>query len=173
MCWLGSLAWSLDRWRCWRVGSPRWNLAWASALPPPRSAVAAGAFLYCGQAPFGLGLGGANTATLSSSVEPVAGSAFSFELSNFNGSGNAFLVISMQSANLPAFGGTLLADIGQSIFGAGNFAMVPVVGGMGQYGVSIPPAAAGVSVYGLAAMFDAGQPAGIALSNGLQVTVCP
>jgi len=142
----------------------------------------AGTFLYendlggggpgCGSTQYGPSTG-SNIADINSDDTPSAGSNFTFDLSGFNGNGTGLLVISTGQANSSAFGGTLLVNLAASITGAGNYTNVPLVGGSGSYTASIPAPAVGVTVYCQAAMLDASQPAGLAMTNGLTVTVCP
>ena len=116
---------------------------------------------------------GANYGILFSSTIPTAGSNFLFELMNFTGSGTALLALSASAASFPGFGGTVLIDPFQSLLGPGNFLSVPVFGGVGQIALLLPAGTAGLTLYGQAAKFDITQPGWLALTNGLEVTICP
>ena len=141
----------------------------------------AGTFLYlndeigdpgCGITSYGPSTG-ANIATLASPAAAVAGDNLTINATGFNGNGEGMLVISLAQDNSAAFGGTLLVDFGSSIFAPQPFTTFPVTNGSGSFVQAVPPSAAGFTVFAQAAMFDGSQPAGIALTNGLQITVCP
>ena len=126
----------------------------------------------CGLTQYGPNTG-ANVASISSPDSPVAGSPFTFELSGFNGNGTGLLVIATAQANQSGFGGTLLVNLQSSVLGAGNYFNIPIVGGSGSHTMTIPSSAVGVTVYTQAAMLDGSQPAGLAMTDGMQILVCP
>ena len=88
----------------------------------------------CGIALYGTGLGGSNIGFLQSFTTPSIGSAFTFELRDFNGSGTALVFLSTQSASTPGFGGTVLVDSASLV----NTFPVTIVGGDGSTTVQIP-----------------------------------
>ncbi|MEM7308394.1 MAG: matrixin family metalloprotease [Planctomycetota bacterium] len=125
----------------------------------------------CGVMPYGTGLGGANIATLTSFDAPAVGAAFELDLAGFAVDGPALTALSTGDAALPLFGGTVLVDP------ASLFAVLTtsVTGGTGVQPIAIAdqPSLAGARVFAQSAQIDAGQPAGIAFSNGVELVVCP
>ena len=123
--------------------------------------------LPCGATQYGIGLGGANVATLSATGSPVTGTSFTMDVSGFNGDGTATLLVGPLESSVSLLGGTVLIYFPDPIVSAS----VPIAGGTGSLTVTLP--AAGLVGFVQAAMQDASQPAGWAFSNGLRVGVCP
>lgn len=138
------------------IGRCSGTFLWRNELIPP-----------CGLTSYGPTTG-ANVATLSSSDTPSAGQDFDFELSGFQGNGSAVLLISIAESALPLFGGTVVVDITKTLS-----LNVPITNGSGTLTQPLPAGVAGAQIYTQAAMVDLGQPAGLALSQGLKLTVCP
>jgi hypothetical protein len=122
----------------------------------------------CGALPYGVGLGGSNVATLAASSSPEVGTTFLLELGQFPADGPAFTLIAGAPASLALFGGTVLVDPGAVFL----VLATTVTGGGGTQALAIPaaPGLAGAHVHA-----QSGQPApgGFALSNGLELVVCP
>jgi len=118
---------------------------------------------------YGTSVGGANIGTLASPSTPNIGSIVNFNASGFNGSTGLRLVISTGQASINQFGGTLLVDFPAKVvdqtFG--------VSGGSGSFGAPLPvsPALIGLTFYAQAGGLDASQSQGVAMSNGLAMTI--
>ena len=118
---------------------------------------------------YGTTVGGANIGTLSSTSTPNIGSIVNFDASGFNGSTGLRLVISTGQASINQFGGTLLVNFAAKVvdqtFG--------VSGGSGSFGAPLPvsPALIGLTFYAQAGGLDASQSQGVAMSNGLAMTI--
>ena len=125
----------------------------------------------CGFSAYGAGLGGANLGSLSSGDTPSIGSTSTLQLTGFNGSGLGLLLLSLQASSLPLFGGTLLVDVSTIALQA----PLLVSGGAGSSALAVPfaPGLVGLEVFLQAGVLDASQVAGVALSNGLSLTICP
>jgi hypothetical protein len=85
--------------------------------------------------------------------------------------GPAWTLIATASASLSLFGGTVLIDPTTLI----ATLVTTIAGGSGVQPVPIPaaPSLAGARVFAQAGQPDPGAPAGLALSNGLELVVCP
>ena len=72
---------------------------------------------------------------------------------------------------IPIVGGVALIDIVLYF----QLAVIPTAGGTANWNPAIPaiPSLVGLTVYSQAAALDGSQPAGWALSNGVQLTICP
>jgi hypothetical protein len=125
----------------------------------------------CGVLAYGVGLGGANLAELDTADVPAVGATLALQLEGFQVDGPALTLISAASAHLPLFGGVVLVDPGAVLAAP----LTGVTGGAGVQVVPIPadPSLAGARVYAQAGQVDPGAPAGVALSNGLEIVVCP
>ncbi len=125
----------------------------------------------CDVSPFGTTLGGANVAELSSATAPVVGGTVVLDLGGFAGSGVALLALASQAAELAGLGGTVLISPTHLV---ASFA-VAITAGTGSQGVPVPsdPALAGALVFAQAGMPDPAQPAGVALTHGVAIAVCP
>ncbi|MEX1024757.1 MAG: CehA/McbA family metallohydrolase [Planctomycetota bacterium] len=123
----------------------------------------------CALQPFGVGVGGSNTASLSSPSSPTLGSQVRLDLAGFGTAPFALLVQSNAQLAPFAFGGGFL--LVQPPFSYQE--LVPLSGGAGETWLSVPSDDA---IVGLAAHFQAGAPTGLAgsfrFSNGLTATVC-
>lgn len=116
---------------------------------------------------------GSNVAHLGMTDAAVAGGVAKLEMWGFSGDGLATLLISTAPSNLPFMGGTVLVDFNHNVFGPGGFVSIGVTSGSGLAMFPLPPALAGQSFYCQAAMADPLLPNALALTNGLEVTVCP
>jgi len=125
----------------------------------------------CGAVPYGVGLGGANTAELFTSATPAVGSTFPLDLASFAVDGPALTLIASERADLPLLGGTVLIDPTKIL----ATLTTTITGGSGVQPVPIPasPSLAGARVFAQAGQADGGAPFGVALSNGVEVVVCP
>ena len=125
----------------------------------------------CGVSQYGLGLGGANIATLDSASGAGIGQPIVYDSTGYNGSGTATLILSANQASTPLLGATILIDYQNPLL-TQNFA---VTGGSGSTSVTPPnnPALVGFTAYGQTAMPDGSQSQGWAFTNGLAVTLCP
>jgi hypothetical protein len=122
----------------------------------------------CGALTYGVGLGGSNVATLDAAASPAVGALLSLQLGGFPADGPVFTLLAGAKASLALFGGTVLVDPGALIL----VLTTVVAGGGGTQVLAVPPvpSLAGAHVYA-----QAGQPvaSGFALSNGLELVVCP
>jgi hypothetical protein len=125
----------------------------------------------CGAQAYGVGLGGANTAELGTTGAPVVGTTLLLELDALQVDGPALTLIAGASASLSLYGGTVLIDPTTLVATLGT----TIAGGSGVQPVAIPasPGLAGVRVFAQAGQPDPGAPAGLALSNGLELVLCP
>ncbi|MFT4710381.1 MAG: hypothetical protein ACI8Q9_001509 [Planctomycetota bacterium] len=115
----------------------------------------------------------ANVADLYSPSKTVVGGSLTLELSDFTGNGVALLAVSTSHQSNLALGGTIHVDLNQLILGQGGFLPVVVTAGKGQVTLPIPAGIAGMTFFAQTAMVDPLQASGLALSNGLQIAVCP
>ncbi|MDF1799541.1 MAG: S8 family serine peptidase [Planctomycetota bacterium] len=118
---------------------------------------------------FGAGLGGANIGTLASTSIPNIGTTMTLNASGFNNTALVRLVLSTGQISQAKWGGTLLVNFGAAVFDQ-TFA---TTGGAATINIPIPnsPAYVGFVTYGQCGGSDATQPQGIAMSNGLTITV--
>lgn len=125
----------------------------------------------CGFFAYGTGLGGANTLTLTGSGSMSLGSTVSLTTTGINGS-VAYHVISLAQTQAPLLGGTLLVDLNQQF---APLAAVAASAGQSVWNLNLPtaPGSVGQSGYVQVAAPDATMPAGFALSNGLELKICP
>ncbi|MDF1799651.1 MAG: hypothetical protein P1V81_10780 [Planctomycetota bacterium] len=75
--------------------------------------------------------------------------------------------------DVPASGGTLLVDWPSLLLPPPGFATVPLLGGSGSKNLALPLGTTGITFFAQVAVLDATQPGGLALSNGLAITICP
>jgi len=115
---------------------------------------------------YGLGIGGANIGDLDSASIPTQGQTMVLDVTQFPNSGFAIVKVSLSQANLAVFGGRLLIGLPDVATLA-----TPLVGGAGSINVPIGLGLGGQVFYMQAGALDASQSQGVALSNGLQVTV--
>ncbi len=118
---------------------------------------------------YGLGLGGTNIGAINSGSAPKIGTTMSIDVTGMGSATFAQVALCRRQANVPGFGGTILVDLSRRI----RTAEALLVGGNGTVGIKIPNQLnlIGVKVYLQAAAGDPGQPSGVALSNGLEVTI--
>ena len=83
-------------------------------------------------------------------------------------------MVSTAPLSQPLMGGTLLVDPNQSITGPnGGVLQLLYPATHTFFPVQMPVGLGGHTFYAQAGMLDLGQPGGIALTNGLEITVCP
>lgn len=116
---------------------------------------------------------GANIADLNVFDAPLTNQFIDFEMTDWGINGICVLILSAAPANLPLFGGTLLVDWNQALYGPGSLIYIPVPVDSATYSAYIPPIAGGLTVFAQAGMFDPGMPSGFAFTNGLAVSICP
>ena len=126
----------------------------------------------CGVSSYGPGTG-ANVAKLWSYNAPIEGDKFDFELTELPSTGLAFLMISAAPLNAPFLGGTLLVNPSLALLGPNEVIMLLAPGSKTSLQTQVLPGMAGYTFYAQAGMLDPGMPAGVALTNGLKVQVCP
>lgn len=125
---------------------------------------------------YGLGAGGSNVLTLdgSGSTSVSTGGPFSLDCTGIEAT-QAFCAfgVSLSSASLPLFGGTLLINPlpGQL---QGGLQVAGAAGGASSFspGIPVDPNLAGLAVYAQAGAQDTTTGTGWALSNGLRIVLC-
>ena len=124
----------------------------------------------CGYTAYGAGASPANTIVLTGSGTGQIGTVASFDSSGVNAA-SALYFASLGQGNFPVVGGVGLVSLPLTILSA----VTPAAGGNASWAVPIPASGAlvGLGVYVQSAATDAGQPGGWALSNGLELIVCP
>ncbi len=124
----------------------------------------------CGFASYGVGASPVNDLILAGSGSGAVGGSATLTTSNPPVTGT-FLGISLGSSFLPLFGGVVLIDP----FTALTPLFVPTVAGASAVTLPIPanPALAGVSLFFQSFGLDGTKPQGLALSNGVELTICP
>ncbi|MDG1500330.1 MAG: S8 family serine peptidase [Planctomycetota bacterium] len=121
-------------------------------------------------AAYGVGLGGANIGTLSSSSVPNIGTTIQLNATGFANNSTLRMVIATGQSSTSLFGGTVLVDFNaiavDKLFG-------PTIFGAAVTSIPIPalPGIVGLTVYSQCGGFDASQSQSIALSNGLAHTI--
>ena len=147
------------------LGSSHWEDSIATGVngdQADESAEAAGAaYVFelaatCGVTSYGPTTG-ANFAKLRSYTEPLEIAKFVFELSEFQSTGLAFLMVSTAPANMPFMGGTLLVDPSLSIFGPNGVVFLLLPAYVTHYQTWIPAGLGGLAFYAQAGMLDAGN----------------
>ena len=125
----------------------------------------------CPYTAYGLGLGGANVLLLSSPTPAVIGTTHAFEVSGGVPSAPGVLGVASAGGYLPFAGGTLLIDAANPVV----LGLQADASGFATCFVPVPdkPSLAGQFVFLQAVLYDPTQPASLALSNGLQATLCP
>ena len=116
--------------------------------------------------------------TTSGGAPRIANLAYRFELEEGLGGAPAVLIISLGQFNIPLFGGTMLVDFrkGMSVRQTVILGGASGVGGEGSapgFLPRIPIALSGVTLYSQFFVLDTVTPAGLAMSEGLQMAVCP
>lgn len=124
----------------------------------------------CGVSTYGVGLSPVNYLNLVGGGSTSVGGTFQPTTSGSTGS-VTISFLSLSEANTPALGGVALINAAQIV---STLSETPV-GGSSTNSISIPanPALANLDIYLQSISDDAGQPFGFALSNGLQLTICP
>ncbi|MEQ8768348.1 MAG: hypothetical protein RL885_30875 [Planctomycetota bacterium] len=124
----------------------------------------------CFYEPYGVEAAAANVLSLDSMSSTQIGTTHVIRVSGGQPIASGALIVSLNSAWVPAFGGTLLVDLGAS------FSIPFALNLFGQRDISIPiPANAslvGLTLYGQAAALDANQSKGWAFSNGIRGVLC-
>ena len=121
-------------------------------------------------AAYGVGLGGANIGTLSSSSVPNIGTTIQLNATGFANNSTLRMVIATGQSSTSLFGGTVLVDFNaiavDKLFG-------PTIFGAAVTSIPIPalPGIVGLTVYSQCGGVDASQSQSIALSNGLAHTI--
>ena len=126
----------------------------------------------CGATAYGPGTG-VNIGKLWSYSAPVEGGQYVFELSDFQAPGLAFLMVSAAPADIPALGGTILVDPALSLFGPNGVILLLLPGTKTTFAAPILQGMGGVTFYAQGGMFDPAMPAGVALTNGMKIQICP
>ena len=124
----------------------------------------------CGFTTYGVGVSPVNFIGLSGSGSAQPGSTAVLAATGVP-SNPAVFFASTVAANVPVLGGVALIDL------AFNFQLkvVPTAGTSATWNAPIPnqPGLVGVKAYIQAAAIDGTQPGGWAMSNGVEVTICP
>lgn len=144
------------------IGRKDGTQVWINPATPP---------VVCGVTQYGMNASPANTLDLSATGPANPGSVLAVTTTNVP-SGLTFHAVSSAQANLALFGGVVLVDVTQQLL---PLSIVGAAGGQSTWNVNIPanPGLVGLVAYIQSAASDAGQAGGFALSNGLEVTVCP
>lgn len=142
-----------------KATDPQGNLT----LAPPQTA------RICGTETYGTA-GPIQALALSASADPVPGEFFGLDVTGGAPSVSGILIVGFARVDLPLRGGTLLVDPTNALYinlnlGPSGVASLPAI---------LPPS---TTLVGLGAMlqyaaFDATQPQGLALSNGLELVIC-
>ena len=112
---------------------------------------------------------GANIGTLASPSTPNIGNLVTFNASGFANTSILRLVVGTAQASTPQFGGTLLVNFATKVVDQ-TFA---VFSGNGSFGAPLPNSAGliGLTFYAQVGGLDATQSQGVAMSNGLAMTI--
>lgn len=124
----------------------------------------------CGPNLYGQGLGGANVLELEASGLPSVGGALVAITTNAPVNAPVTTVLSLAPAGLPLFGGQVLVDPGQIVLQSTDNAKQGTAGWVLQ--IPDDPALAAARFYLQSFTLDLLQPAGVALSNGLEIVLC-
>lgn len=126
-------------------------------------------FIGCGREVYGIGAGGANVLLLDVTGSPRIGSTISIDVAGGQPNATGIMILGAVRVNTPFAGGTLLT-LPLSVIG------VPVgPGGSASYPAPIPDnvSIVGATVQLQMILADPSQSQGAALSNGLELTICP
>ncbi len=147
---------------------PRLHLAYVMAGP------SGGCAPPCGFTTYGPSAGSAKAADslgLVGTGSPSLGGTATIVATGLKNAASSSLLVSLSPGSQPFLGGTLLVGL------SGFLAVVPLPTFQGESSLSIPigtdPLYAGITLYFQAAAADPSQIAGVALSNGLRLTLCP
>ena len=124
----------------------------------------------CGFKAYGAGASPANVLTLSGAGSTTVGATPNLVTTGLN-SPNAVVALALDDGSLPFGGGVLLLDATKVI----ATLTVPTVAGTATLPLPLPndPNLAGASLFVQSLSFDIAQPAWLAFSNGLELTICP
>lgn len=125
----------------------------------------------CGLTVYGVGAAPANLIALTGAGSPAVGTSFTLHAAPSFAPGG-FLAIAAGQADFPLLGGQALINPATQLF---PLKFAPLVGGTSTWNLSVPanPAFAGLAVFAQAFAVDPSQLGGYALSNGMQITICP
>ncbi|MBK6941813.1 MAG: VCBS repeat-containing protein [Planctomycetes bacterium] len=150
----------------------RATVAWSvTAVDPAGNSVTSSTqnFIGCGKELYGVGAGGANVLTLDATGSPRIGSTFSIDVAGGQPNASGIMLLGVARVSTPFAGGTLLT-LPVSVIG------VPVgPAGSASYPAPIPDdvSLVGATVQLQVILADPSQSEGAALSNGLELTICP
>ena len=144
------------------IGRKDGTQVWVNPDTPP---------VPCGVQQYGLAASPANTLDLNATGTAAVGSSLAVTTTNVP-TAIVVHVVSSAQANAPLLGGVALIDLTGQIL---PLQITAAAGGQSTWNAAIPanPALAGLVTYLQSGAADPGQPGGWALSNGLEVTVCP
>ncbi|MCZ6596619.1 MAG: FG-GAP-like repeat-containing protein [Planctomycetota bacterium] len=128
--------------------------------------------VVCGWSQYDVGASPANTIDLDGGGSASIGQVLQVQATNVPATAaTAMMAISLGQANQALLGGIVLIDIGQIL----TQTSLTVSGGAATWNLPIPndPTLPGTTGYFQCIAMDPGQPGGWALSNGLEVIVCP
>jgi endonuclease I len=159
------------------VGAASTDFTWQSALaetpgmPNQGQGFSGGCLSACGFTAYSLGASPANTIGLIGVGGAGTGTMVDIVATSVPGLGT-FDAISLGPSSLPLLGGVVLIDPFQMLL---PIHFVVGLTGTTTWSLPIPagPTFAGLSVYFQAFALDATQPGGYALSNGLELIICP
>ncbi len=145
---------------------PTLEVEWAF-LPPSGGACA----LSCGFETYGEGLGPPHVLTLVGTGSTAGGETATVRATGLLPGVVAWWLIGLGRTTIPFEGGSLLVDPS----GFFTVLVLPTAGGTSQWGIPIQdnPAYAGFALTFQVAAPDPAQSVGSALSNGLEMTICP
>jgi hypothetical protein len=146
------------------------DLSWSVEATDPRGQLAvssAETARICGTESYGTA-GPLPGLALVATSDPVAGQAFGITVSGGSPGTAGLLLAGFSRASQPLLGGTLLIDLR----GARLFNLALDGGGSAALQVTLDPSLIGFGAVLQYASLDAGQPQGLALSNGMEFVVC-
>ena len=125
----------------------------------------------CGMTQYGVGASAANYMVLSGSGSAALGTTAILTTVGVLVP-TTFHVVSLGKASIPALGGTVLIDPASQPI---PMTLLAATGGESIWNLTLPsdPALAGLAVYFQAGAIDGHQPGGFAMSNGLELILCP
>jgi len=124
----------------------------------------------CGYSAYGVAASPANTIVLAGSGSGQIGSPATFDATGVTAP-SALYFASLGQGNFPVVGGVGLVSLPLTILSA----VVPATAGSASWSAPIPASGVlvGLSVFVQAAAPDGAQPGGWALSNGVELVICP
>ena len=125
----------------------------------------------CGYTSYGAGASAANALVMTGNGTPSIGNNVSLTTTGIVGP-VGFNILSLTQINVPLLGGIILVSPGTQII---PMAFLPVSGGSTTWNLPIPNDAAliGFSGYAQSASTDPSKVQGFAMSNGVEIVVCP